>query len=80
MPILGCTSLEEAFALHQAELRRAGKRGEFYDHVCSFPMVPIYDATPTREDFLRRSAVMDEVKMLVHKIMPRPGKQRHNEL
>ena len=74
MTILGCTSLEEAFALHQAELRRAGKRGEYYDHVCSFPMVPINITTPTREEFLRKTAVMDEVKMLVHKIMPRPGK------
>ena len=73
MTILGCTSLEEAFALHQAEQKRAGKRGEFYDYICSIPMVPIFPATPTREEFLGMANPMEQVKLLVHNIMPRPG-------
>ena len=74
MPILGCTSIEEAFALQQAEERRAGRRGEFYDHIRSIPMVPIFKNIPSKDEFLEGAIPMTHVKMLVHQAMPRPGK------
>ena len=33
MPILGCKTIEEAFALLQQEEQRAGRRGEFYEFI-----------------------------------------------
>ena len=74
MPILGANSLEEAFALHRAEERRAGRRGEFYDHIRSVPMVPILKTIPSEDEFLAQTAPMGQVYMIVHQAMSRPGK------
>ena len=76
MPILGCSSLEEAFALQQAEEARAGRRGEFFDFIRSVPIVPIFATTPTREAFLKMANPMNKIKLLIHQAMSRPGKTR----
>ena len=73
MPILGCSSVEEAFALQQAEERRAGRRGEFYDHIRSIPMVPNFKKLPSKDEFMQDSIPLNHVKMLVHQAMSRPG-------
>ena len=73
MPILGCSSIEEAFALQQAEEARAGRRGEFYDFIRSIPMVPVSKTTLRSEEFWAMTSPMSQVKMLVHQIMTRPG-------
>lgn len=72
MTILGCASTEEAFALHHAESRRAGRRGEFNDHIRSFPVVPA--KLLSKEELIQTPNPMSKVKMLVHMIMSRPGK------
>ena len=71
MTILGCSSAEEAFALHHAEQRRAGRRGEFNDHIRSFPVVPT--KLLSKEEILGATNPMNEVKMLAHMVMSRPG-------
>ena len=71
MTILGCSSMEEAMALHHAERKRAGKRGEFNDHIRSFPVVPTQ--LLSKEEILRHSNPLNGIKMLVHMIMSRPG-------
>ena len=73
MPILGCNTPEECFALHQAEERRAGRRGEFFDHIRSIPIVPILDEVPSQEEFLANFAPLRNVKMVIHQAMTRPG-------
>ena len=73
MPILGCQTVEEAFALHKAEEIRAGRRGEFYDHVQSIPIMPILTTVPSQEEFLQLATPMSQVKMLLHQAMSRPG-------
>lgn len=74
MPILGCKSIEEAFALLQQEEQRAGRRGEFYEFIQSVPIVPILQNTPDGEEMLAQAATMSQVKLLVHQAMSRPGK------
>lgn len=76
MTILGCASTEEAFALHHAESKRAGRRGEFNDHIRSFPVVPAQ--LLSQEELISLSNPMNEVKMLVHMLMSRPGDKIHN--
>ena len=71
MTILGCSTMEEAFAIFHAERKRAGRRGEFYDHIRSFPVVPT--RLLSKEDILRNSNPLTEVKMLIHMAMSRPG-------
>ena len=73
MPILGCRTLEEAFALLQQEEQRAGRRGEFYEFIQSIPIVPILENPPDGEEFLLQAATMSQVKMLIHQAMSRPG-------
>ena len=58
-------------ALHHAERKRAGKRGEFNDHIRSFPVVPTQ--LLSKEEILRHSNPLNGIKMLVHMIMSRPG-------
>ena len=71
MTILGCATTEEAFALHHAEQRRAGRRGEFNDHIRSFPVVPT--KLLSQEEIISHSNPMSEIKMLAHMVMSRPG-------
>ena len=73
MPILGCNTIEEAFALLQQEEQRAGRRGEFYEFIQSVPIVPILQNTPNGEDFLAQTTTMSQVKLLIHQAMSRPG-------
>ena len=74
MPILGASSFEEAFSLMEAERRRSGKRREFYDHVQSFPAFPVDSTAQSCEELLANGNPMDEVHVLFHSIMKRPGK------
>ena len=77
MPILGASSLEEAFSLMEAERRRSGKRREFFDHVQSHPIFPVDIAAQNCEELLSTVRPMDEIKMLFHTIMKRPGNYGH---
>ena len=75
MPILGCKTIEEAFALLQQEEQRAGRRGEFYEFIQSVPIVPILEHPPDGEDFAQ-TAMMSQVKLIIHQAMSRPGKTK----
>ena len=73
MPILGASTLEEAFSLMEAERRRSGKRREFYDHVQSYPVFPLNSPAQSCEELLAAGNPMDMVQVLIHSIMKRPG-------
>ena len=65
MPILGASTLEEAFGLMEAERRRSGKRREFYDHVQSHPILPLESTAHSCEELLSHGRPMDAVVLLI---------------